>query len=542
MRRIKRNKLLPFFFLLFCTLPLFALGKKEEEKREPQNIEFTLCITAFDVSALPPGQQALGSVLQRELALDLNQIHHRLRGDEELTRYEELARIAAMYQAAAKLAAKREERDAQLYQGSPKWKYKKELKRINKELKELEAAFKKAEEEKPIIEEKPLFKINTINSGAFGTFPLAPKKGGEEAFLKTHNSDAYLEGKFRLLYGRVYGEFHIYARGASFVYNDITIFSPDDLNAAASQIKRRFLTALANSQLALLVLNADPVHTRLELNGMPVKSGEPLELPPGPAFVRATADDHQSVTKEIELFGGETEEMAFVLKPLTMETLHITLAKPGNSIYLGALRLEENSDESETEITEEESEVSGENINGEINDKDAIETAEGEIPAEEKHEETAKKEFVPGFFPVQVPVGQYRYIRMETEDGLTGEVIVKGESGDKIRIITLEPRKLPGSSDKPVEEKRKKFYGAYGRFWVTLPMAFLLNGVFQLYNITYTSAVYTTGSQDLFPTAQKAYYVAIGAWATAGFFLAESLVRMGIYVHTASKESIPLWE
>jgi len=37
-------------------------------------------------------------------------------------------------------------------------------------------------------------------------------------------------------------------------------------------------------------------------------------------------------------------------------------------------------------------------------------------------------------------------------------------------------------------------------------------------------------------------YVSIGAWAISGAFLAETLVRMFIYVRTGTKESIPFIE
>ena len=533
------------FIFLLCSAALFARGKKEEEK-EPQNTEFILCITAFDVSALPPSQQVLGSVLQKELVLDLSRIHHRIRDGSEIIRYEELAMTQAMHEAAAALAAKRSERDALLYQGLARWKYRKEIKRINKEIKELEAAYKKAEEEIPLITEKPLFIISESNTG--GTFPPPPGKGREESFLKANSADALLEGKFRLVYGRVYAEFRFFTRGASFVHEDSTIFSQEDLNTAADELKSRFLTALVNSELARISLSADPDYARLELNGRPVKSGETVELPPGPVIARASADDHQSRERELELEGGDTEEIAFVLRPFTMETLGVTLPEQGGSVYMGAMYLGGNREETandEEQITNNEEEaadnketINDEEIVTEITDE-YIETAGDTETAGEA--ETAE-ERKPGFFSVYVPVGQYRYIRVETEDGLTGEAIVKGTAGDEIRVVTLQPRKLPGKDDKPVEAKRRKFYGAFGRFMVTLPIAFFINGYYQAYFNSYAVGASTSGKQDMLSGARNMYYVSMGAWIATGFFLAESLVRMGVYVHTATKESIPLWE
>jgi hypothetical protein len=145
-----------------------------------------------------------------------------------------------------------------------------------------------------------------------------------------------------------------------------------------------------------------------------------------------------------------------------------------------------------------------------------------------------------GLFSIYVPAGQYSYIRVDTPDGLTGEAIVKGnDPSEEIRVIRLEPRILPGKDDRPVDKKRRKFYGAYGRFWIALPLAFFINGISQTYAYSYNNS---GGSQTMFDRATTAYYVSVGAWAVAGIFLAESLIRMGIYIHTATEESIPLWE
>ncbi|MCL1814757.1 MAG: hypothetical protein FWG27_02905 [Treponema sp.] len=502
MRRIRPGRRFFWVFpLLICTFSLFARGKQEEEEiRESQNTLFILCIAAFDVSALPPSQQVLGSVLQKDLALELSRIYYRQRSGEELARYEELAWAASLHEAASRLAAKREERDALLYRGVPDWKYRKELKRIEDELKELKAAFQKAESEYPLVAERALFRMSTVNTE--GNFPPPPEPGGEEIFLRTHNADALLEGTFRLLYGRIYAEFRLFTRGASFVYKDTAIFSPEDLNAASDELKSRFLGALCNSEPARLTLRSEPDHARLEINGRTVQNGKTLELPPGPVIVRASAENHQSEVRELELEGGDAEEITFVLKPFTMEILGVTFPEPDSSVYMGALYLGGNPSET--------AETTGE----------ARDTAEPE----------------PGFFSVYIPAGQYRYIRVDTEDGLTGEAIVKGTPGSEVRIITLEPRRLPGKNERPVEDFRRKFYGAYGRFWIALPAAFFINGISQLY---YNSYNMTSGNHGMYDSAR---YVSIGAWSLAGVFLVESLVRMGIYVHRASMESIPLWE
>jgi len=574
---VRENKallvLILFFFLLY---PLFGRGKQEEKEPEIQNPEFTLCITEFDVSALPAGQRVLGPILQRELIWDLSRIHHRVRGDDELLRYEEMARIAAIHAAADKLARERERRDELLYQGHPNWKYRKELKARNKEIKKLEEEYAKARDENPVIEELPLFKFIAANSGTPATFPRPPEKGKEEAFIRSNRVDAFLEGKFRLFYGRIYAEFRIVARGTSFSYEDSAIFSPESINSAADELKRRFLSALINSEMIRMVLNTDPEDAQIEVNGRIVKSGVPLELPPGPVTIAVSADDYQTETKEVELEGGESE-FDFTLKPVPMETLGVKFPGPNSSVYMGAKHMGGNPVVKEEEPEEELQEAAMIEQEGEQDDQDttALEETEEQKPVEEtaiaedesengeegeetaiaegeEGEEIAEGEETPedeedpdlagkqaGFFSVHVPIGQYRYIRVDTEDGLTGEAIVKGGgTPGETRIITLQPRKLPGKDDKPVERARKKFYGAYGRFWITLPVAFFVNGVYQGFLISYQN----TGNPDMFNNATTSYYISIGAWSLTGVFLAETLVRMFVYVHTGTKESIPFKE
>ena len=527
MRRLKYNcsnlnKTQLWFFILLCAaIHANARGNQETITQEVQHGEFILCITAFDVSALPPGQRILGPILQRDLIHELGRIHHRLRGENELERYEELAYLAELHQAASHLAAKRAERDVLLFQGVPDWKYRRELRRIDREIIDLEAAYRKAEEEIPLIEPKPLFRIAPVNTGlettgTNGTFPPPPPQGGEEFFLRTYNTDAFLEGTLRLVYGRIYAEFRIYTWGASYIYNDSTIFSLEDLTAVSDELKSRFLTAISNSEPAGLALHVSPDHTLLELNGRYAVSGETHILPPGPVFVRASAENYHGETLELELEGGITEEHSIELSPLAVGRISIAFPGPNSSIYLGAQFLGSN----------------------QINEMDEDEMDEDEM--EEAAEENT------GFFSVYIPAGQYSYIRIDTEDGLGAEAIVLGEHDDPptddVRIVTLEPRILPGRDDKPVDDMRRKFYSAFGRFWVALPLTFFINGMYHTYYNSYYIGATTQGNADMYETARNMYYVSMGAWVVTGAFLAESLLRMVLYINTANRESILVWE
>jgi hypothetical protein len=554
--------------LLFVITPLFAKGKTEEQETKSVNREYVLCITSFNVSALPPGLQVLGPILQRELAGDLARIHHRVRTDSEVTRYEELAWMEAVHATANEIAKKREERDNLLYKGHPNWKYKKELKKIDKDIKALEEKYAAARDIWPIIEEQPLFKLLASNTAIPGTFPQAPQKNKEEAFLRNNKADAFLEGTFKILYGRIYAEFRIFTRGASFVFEDSAIFSSENLNPAADEIKRRFLGAMINSSPVRLALNVDPEDSQIEVNGIIVKKGQIVELPPGPVTITVSAADYHGVREEHLLEGGD-KELSYELTPMEKENLQIKFPGPNSKVYSGAMymggnpvpkqeEIEVNDDTEETEIETDETTIT-ENDNAETavaddlsekkeKESDSIaeqpEETDTDLVAEQSEEETEEEdpqvvEARAGFFSVYVPMGQFQYIRVDTEDGLTGEAIVKGNPDSKeVRIIELKPRKLPGREDNPVEKSRKKFYGAYGRFWVALPLAFIINGI----SLSYIDNYNSTRNPEMQNKAAYSNYATIGAWSLTGVFLAETFIRMFIYIHTGTKESIPYIE
>jgi hypothetical protein len=310
-----------------------------------------------------------------------------------------------------------------------------------------------------------------------------------------------------------------------------------------------------------------------------VNKGRVLELPPGPITIAVSAAEYHSIKEEILMEGGD-HELSYELMPLNTENLRIIFPGPNSKVYSGAMYMggnpapkqeevieEVNFDdteetempdeeitetetaiiaETETEETEAAIAVKNEDVDVETETDDIIISEDGDdedadTMAEESTEEDIQltQETRAGFFPIYVPFGQFQYIRVETEDGLTGEAIVKGNPDAKdVRIITLKPRRLPGRDDNPVEKSRKKFYGAYGRFWLALPLAFIINGISQSYADNYNSS----GNPNMYNSVTYSNYISIGAWAISGVFLAETLIRMFVYVRTGTKESIPYIE
>jgi hypothetical protein len=476
-------------FLCGLLVPLGARGTAEESP--VLNTEYVLCVTVIDVSELPPSQQIQGLIFQRELVNRLSRIGLRKRSGEELNRYVELAWNAARREAAGKLAEKRLERDNLLFQGLPRWKYKRECKRIDEEIAELEKGYREADTEVPVIAEAPVLVLKNIpeNQEQDQEFPPPPLPGGEEAFLAEHSVDAFISGKMQYLYGRIYLELFLYTRGSAYSFEQTLIYSPEDMIAATGELKEAFASAVSGSVQALLRVHAEPEEAQVVVNGKLVRSGEELRVDPGELIITASARGWKNLELKTELEGGEETSLDISLDPLNMEKLGIAI--PGiedATVYLGALYV-------------------------------------GKLS---------------GIFEMEVPEGLYSYISTETEDGRNAQAIVLGEAKDEQRIISFDPKAPPEDPQKKsVETLRKKFYGAYGRFWIALPLAFLANGLYNTNALAYNAS---TGSEALYDSAKNSYYLTVGLFIGAGLFLAESLIRLVVYVRAADKEAVPFYE
>jgi hypothetical protein len=463
---------------------------KIEEAPAAVNAEYTVCVAAFDVTGLPLSQKILGNIIQNRFAARLAALDSHIRTDAEFALYEEAAWNAAREAAALKLKNKRAERDALLYRGYPDWKYKTELKKIDKEIAVFENDLEQAVNVKPVVERAPLIKV-------VSGFPEPPEPGGEEIFLQGQGADAFIAGKLLPYYERIYMEVKLYTRFSSLVYEDSLAFSMDDLNNAIEELSGRAEVAVAGREQSRLAVYTEPENARVLVNNKKLaSSGETVTLNPGEVSVVVTAEDHETARGTVSLASGETAAADVKLTPFVMEQLKLDLTSPGenNRVYIGALYA-------------------------------------GQFPPPE------------GDFMIPLPEGYYRYINVETDDGRGASAVVLGEerrNGGE-RVLNLAPRPFLGPDEKPVDRRRRQFYGAWGRLWVTLPLAVLIDGVARSTIDSYNASG-GHGAASLRNDADLYKNIATGAWISAGVFGAESIIRLILYVRAANREAVPLWE
>ena len=467
-----------FSCCLFAAVPLFSRGASEDE-RPLVYTEYVLCLTDFDVSELPQSQQAVGRVLHNRFTRRLEAVKIHTRTEQERERYEQAARNEARREAGEKLAAKRDERDQLIFAGLPGWKYRKECRRVDKEIAGLEADFTKADTIQPRVEEMPAFKL------AEGSL-APPLPGEEETFLTTHKADALLTVSLYPFYGRIGARLRMYSRFHAASYEEEVVFSPEDINDAADEIAFRLEEAASGEGRAVLTIRTEPEKAQVLVDGKLAVKGEPLVVNPGTVSVIVSAEDYRPFEGEIDLAPGEKADSNIVLDPMEMEALTLSLTDGGPAkIYIGALYA-------------------------------------GELPSY-------------GAFEFRVPRGMYRYLNAETEDGRAGRVIVLG--GEENRSLSIKPQILHGPDEKPVEKRRRQFYGAWGRFWVSLPVTFFVYGMKIMYE-----AHAKVGNESMYNTAVLTNNLFTAGAIVTGVFGAESLVRLIIYINTANKEAVPLWD
>jgi hypothetical protein len=459
------------------------LGKSDAgaEPPSPQNKEWVLSVTALDVSALPPALQLLGGVMTRNLVEALKKVDHRVRPEEEYLYYTHYAWSKSQAAAAKTLVAKREERDKLLFGGNPSWKYQKNLKHIELEIEQLEAALLKAEAEIPLIAERPVFTFSEDTSK--GVFPPPPKPGGEYRFCLNHKADAFLVGKIAPFHGRLYISVKLYTRyTGGFQYEDGVIFSNDQMVQVVDELAKRLVNAVSEAPPASLAVHTIPEEAILLVDGAFAGRGEagPQEYPPGAVDIESFADNHQPLSISLELSEGERAEVHLNLQPLTQRALTLQSAQEAK-VYQGGLY-------------------------------------QGETP-----------------LPVAIPQDTLEHIHLETTDGKAASVVIQKPDGavSSPTALTLTLQPDYSAEEQRVEKSRRRFYSAYGRFWIALPIAFVINGIASAHIKAYNR----TGNPDLYDGALARYYISIGTSVVAGVALTETFYRVFRYIWTSGEDA-----
>jgi len=455
-----------------------AIGSVPALAAEPLYGQWKLSVCALDASALSESQRLIADTLIRSLVRSLAAADTRLRDAAETETYAALAWQEARRKAGDALAAKRAERDALFFKGYRDWKYRSALEKLEAAIVELEKEAAVVRGQAPQITPEPAVIIDGEDGN--GLFTAAPPSGQEADYCREKNVDALLTGALDPYYGRFRLRLRLYgAVTGAVLLEDVLLFSPENQEAALAESAGRLLAAVSNRPAAALEVTVEPGDALIVVDDVVAGRGSTgaREMPPGKTAVELSRSGYVDRSFSIDLHPGELSRLETSLAPLAREALEVSV-DGGGSVYHGV-------------------------------------TYAGSSPA-----------------MVLIRSDIPEYIQVEGPDGSSAQAVVAGQTGS----LALSPLPQPDPAAKPVDAGRRQFYGAYGRFWLALPAAYLLSGMAN----TYIDAANYYGDPSIFDEAYTGYYASVAVWTLAGVFLAESIYRLARYVYISNRRSVPL--
>jgi hypothetical protein len=460
-----RVPLFSIVLLFVFVLPAFAKGSAEKAP-VPLNPEWNLCVTAFDVSAVPVSRQAIGDIMTRSLINAVHTLKQHNRSAEEYAYYEEYAWSKARTTAAQALSKRRGERDQLVFHGDPDWKYRSTVKTANTDIAKLEQALEKVNQEPPVIEKRPAIKIVETN------LPR-PRAGDEALFCVKQKADAFLAGSLSEFHGRITMTITVYTLyNNAYQYENTVLFSAEDTAMMVDELASALITALSGEPSARIALQVEPATALISLDNTFAGQGSVSERPyqAGAVSIDMYAENYEPYSTQFTLNPDETKHVSFTMTPLSYALFTVQSPEPA-AVYWGGLYM-------------------------------------GQTPLD-----------------ITVPAGRYEYLQLETAGGETAQTVFMGQAGtvQPLSLNLKAPVQAPGRT---TENARKTFYNAFGRFWIALPVAFVMQGI----STTQNAASQRSSNRDLYTNATVSYYVSIGTWVLLGVTVADMLYRTYQYL------------
>ena len=483
---MRRNFLLFMFVFFSLSTLLFARGQTEEATAPTQNNEWVLCITEFDIQAMPAEKLTVASVLTREIVERLNTINYRTHISPEYAFYEGQAWARARNTAARNLSAKHDERSLLIFRGESRWRYRQNLERLDADIERLKVTFEEIDNNPPLINEEPVFSLTTSNLNY--SFPAPPRAGNENRFCTEQRADAFLTGSIMDFHGRYFVSFKLYTLYTrSFVYEDSMIFSTEEFDSALDEITARLIMAISGNKPSAIVVQAEPEDTLVLINRTFAGRGDTgvLEHSPGTYTITASAPDHESITIETDLSPGELTDIQISLRPIQYSNVEISGVSVGNSVYRGSLYI-------------------------------------GESP-----------------LTLRLPVNALEYVELDSHDNRRGTAIFRAPyASDNTYSLTVRTSELPVSG--LVNRERRLYYWAWGGTWVTGIAAWIAYNTFNSADAALRQSYDATGSYDQRFLDQNVtmYYLSMGTMVAVGAVSVLGIIQMIRYIHTANKGSV----
>lgn len=266
---------------------LFASGTGETTAPTINNPEWTIAVTAFDVSALPNDRKIIGDAIVRQIAGLLGGLETRKRSEAEMAYYQGVAKEAALKAAAKNIADKQGQKDALIFKGDNQWNYTSQVNKLNTEMETLREKYNEVLQTVPPVAENPLIKISQDNIN--GIYPPPPAENEEAAFCRKNKLDAFVQGSVSLYHERYLLEVSFYELfSGAYIMNDTILFSTVEQEKAVGEVSDALMTVVDGKkrELETNALAMQPVKPYPVMIG--TEDGEAAKLYQGSLYIGET--------------------------------------------------------------------------------------------------------------------------------------------------------------------------------------------------------------------------------------------------------------
>ena len=539
-----------------AVLPFFvvAIGTKEQKPALADPVtDWIIGVAAFESPSEGDTKNAdsLGDLVYS--ALLSAKIHRFTESEGEA--YKNKLKAAKIAAALKVLETARGTRDALLFKGFPDWQYDKEAAKADLALVQAETGLKEAYDFVP--EYTPDRPIKASEDNKAGLFIPTPKPGTERTLCETKKLDALLLGKVEDFFGRTFVSVRLYsALLDADIWSWETLFGPEDRETVLEELKSRARAAASGLGGAAFSIRTNVPGADIFIDGILVGQGSvgPLDHAPGPLRLGLRAEGHANLETSIELNADEHARVELRLATVPMTGIFISAhdveGSPTvpdarlrlDSLFVGTtpMRVDVPSGKwyhieaevpdmatiSEPEVPE--APLASEPFDaaipgGEVDDTATADTAATE-PAATDNALTEKAA------AINVPPGKASGTEQPVPPTEPRSAVSSVFFADGTGVLRLQPEDLPDRDKRPVEDARRAFYNAFGRFSLVLPFAFFVSGTSTVYKDT----AHDRSSDILGQRAVESGYVSIALNVLAGAFFAESAYRLYSYLRQSA--------
>jgi len=530
-------------FLVIFPFFVEATGTKEQKTVAADPVsDWIVGVSAFDSTSSSDTKHAdsLGDLVYAAL---LSAKVHRF-SEIEGEAYRKKLRNARIAAALKALETARNTRDALLFKGFPEWQYDKEATKADLALAQAETGLQEASEFNPEYTlDRP---IKAFSDNKSGLFLPAPKAGTEQALCETKKLDALLLGKVEDYFGRTFVSVRLYsALLDADIWSWETLFGPEDRQTVLDEIKARARAAASGLNSAAFSIRTDTPEADIFIDGILVGQGSagPLEHDPGPLRLGLRAEGHANLEASIELNADEHARIDLRLAAMPMSEIFISandaMGNPTvpdaqlrlDSLFVGTTPMRVDVPLGKWYYLEAEVPYASTSPDAGLPDTPFVgEPLGGTTPTDELIDAAASESATTEAAATEAATRKAPVAEPVMPDAEPRSTISSVFFADSTGVVLLQPGDLPDRNKRPVEDARRAFYNAFGRFSLILPFAFFVSGTSTMYKDTATART----SAILDQRATESGYVSIALNVAAGVFFAESAYRLYSYLRQAA--------